>query len=454
MKIKLNLQKLNLKKLSLEKLRTIPDFIAKYRLYFAAGIVFFVLTGSLLLILGSIKHNGLIEMTAKGESLVKKGKYAEAYEHFSRMVRMYPDSYKAHYLLGQLYLKFNDVEMAKVEFYRAINSKNITDFNAYFVMADLYKKENNFELAQGVLILLQNRQSKSVNNKLSDFYYAWAENLLESDLPEAVRKFEISYNYCRKFSCGNMARIKEKIENSYLLMADDFLKTGQTQEAINILFQSIQFHNNPYAHYKLAKIYSKNDADKAISEYEKAFKLNPKVLSPDELVNLFVMKANLHKKNNDLLGAEYFYEKGKKYNPNLKTPFKPYKPVILSITSKNLRPNYSKDILTPMVAFTITNISKENIDYLKAGVVFSVNGKPLSQEDRIISDAKTPLKPKEKSKAQSVFSSVPISSIFDNSSVEIKIFLSQQKPDEWRLYRSLYLKPRKSDDVILQSQSK
>ncbi len=441
-------------KFNLEKLKKIPVYITKYRLYFAVGVIFFTLAGSLLLILGSIKHNGLADMTTQGETLIKKAKYAEAYEHFSRMVRMYPDSYKAHYLLGQLYLKFNDAEMAKVEFYRAINCKNITDFNAYFVMADLYKKENNFELAQGVLIMIQNRQNKSVVNKLSDFYYAWAENLVKNDLPEAVRKYEISYNYCRKFSCGNMSQIKEKIENSYLNMADDFLKTGQTQEAINILFQSIQFNNNPYAHYKLAKIYSKNNLDKAISEYEKAFKLNPKVLSPDELVNLFVMKADLHKKNNDLLGAEYFYEKGKKYNPTLKTPFKPYKPVILSITNKNLRPNYSKDILTPMVAFTITNIGKENIDYLKAGIVFSVNGKPLSQENKIIADEKKPLKSKEKSKAQSVFSSVPISSIFDNSLVEIKIFLSQQKPDEWRLYRSLYLKPCKPDDVILQSQTK
>jgi tetratricopeptide (TPR) repeat protein len=439
-------------KVYLDKLQKIHGYIAKYKFYFAAGLIFFVMMGSLLLIMGRIQHNGLVEMTVKGESLMKSGKYAEAYEHFNRLVRRYPDSYKAHYLLGQLYLKFNDVEMAKVEFYRAINSKDVTDYNAYFVMADLYKKENNYELAQGVLLLIKNQHERFIVNKLSDFYYAWAENIVKADLPEAIRKYEVAYNYCLKFSCKNMPQIKDKVEESYLHEAEDFLITGQTEEAVNIFSQSIQFHNNPYAHYQLAKIYSKNNIDKAILEYEKAFNLNPKILSSDDLVNLFVLKANLHKKNNDLLGAEYFYEKGKKYNPKLKTPFKPYKPIILSITHKNLRPNYTKDILTPMVIFTVTNISKGNIDYLKAGIVFSVNGKPLSQENKVIADSKMPLKPLEKSKAQNIFSSVPISSVFSNYSVEVKIFLSQQKPDEWRLYRSFYLKPKKTSAVTLQSQ--
>jgi len=396
-----------------------------------------------------MKVTGLSEMLAKGENLMKKAKYAEAYEHFNRLVRLYPDSYKAHYMFGRLYLKFKDVEMAKVEFYRAMNSKYIPDYQAYYTMADLYKKENNFELAQGVLLSIKNQSDTAVVNRLSDFYYAWAKNIEKTELPEAVRKYEVSYNYCLKLFCKNMPQIKDRLEKSYLNEAKELLETGQTDDAVNILFQSIQFHNNPYAHYQLAKIYAKNNVDKAISEYEKAFKLNPKILSSDELVNLFVLKANLHKKNNDLLGAEYFYQKGKKYNPNLKTPFKPYKPVILSVTAQKLRPNYTKDILIPLVIFTVTNFSKENIDYMKAEIVFSVNGRPLNQENKTIADAKSPLRPLEKSKPINVFSSVPISSVFADYTVEVKIFLSQQKPDEWRLYRSFYLKTRKNPDVIL-----
>ncbi|MFH0702113.1 MAG: tetratricopeptide repeat protein [bacterium] len=395
------------------------------------------------------KPNSFNGLLRQGEAYVKEGKIATALEHYNRLVRLYPQSYELHLRVGNLYEQVNEHDKAKIEYYRAINLKNTNKYDAHFAMANLYALENNYTFAQEILMTIKDVPSKKVLEGIGDFYYNWGEKISKIDLFDAIRKYKTAYNFYKDAKSKNINKTKLILEKTYDKVAEKLIVANNIQEAIKILNLSIEFVDNPTAHYKLAKIYTGKNIDKAINEYEKTLNLNPKAFNHNELVNLLIKKVEILKQQKDETTAKYYYDKAKKLNPSINIPYIPDENILVNLIATKCSESIEKDTLIPGVSFKIINISKEKIDYLKVKVVFLENEKPYSEKIEIIATPKKFLNPNTTTSNINLFSQKPLQHVFDSHNIKIQIFVSQKNPDKWKLYRNAYFVRKRDSKIIL-----
>jgi len=383
--------------------------------------------------------NSLKGMLKTGQSYEKCGKIATALNVYSKIVRAYPNSYEAHMRLGNAYKQVNEPEKAKIEYYRAIKLTNTDRYDAYFAMSDLYVSENEYELAQSLLVEIIDVPNKTVAEKIGDFYYSWANNIKKSDQPEAIRKYKLSYDFYSRCNSDKVPLIRKTIENTYLEIADSLLAINNVDEAVKLLNTSINYLDNANAHYKLAEIYEKKNPDRAINEYTKAFALNNSAINTDRFAKLLENKAdNLYKKG-DKLTAKLYYDKAKSLSPNIIIPYINDSSIIVNLIAFRASKDENKQVYTPGISFKITNISKNEIKYIKAKIIFNVNGQKYSEETKDISTSQNPLSPFSITPLINVYSTKPLSCEYQYSKpkVEVLIYISQQ-PDKWKIFRSTH----------------
>ncbi|MDD3014449.1 MAG: tetratricopeptide repeat protein [Candidatus Gastranaerophilales bacterium] len=373
-----------------------------------------------------------------GERYEKSGKIAMALESYYKAVKLYPGSYEAHLRLGNLYRQVNELENAKIEYYRAIKMGNLNRYDAYFAMADIYVSEDEYELAQDILVQIQDIPFKVVSDKIGDFYFDWGNQFKKINQPEAIRKYKLAYKFYSKNKSDKVFLTRKAIENKYMDIADNLLAFNKVDEAVKILNSSINYYDNSSAHYKLARIYEKENIDKAIEEYTKAFTLNSSIASTDGFVQLLVKKADNLYKNGDKLNAGVYYGKARKLGSKVKIPYINDNNIIVNLIASKSSKDVDKQLYTPGISFKITNISKNKIEYLKAKVIFNVNDQKYSEEIKEISTQKIPLSPYSITPLINVYSSKSLGSELRNPKVEIQIFVSQQNPDKWKLFRNTY----------------
>lgn len=395
------------------------------------------------------KPTSLNGMLRTGNELLKSGKLALALNNYNKLVRLYPKSYDAHLRLGDLYVKLaNDDkedtgyrEKAKIEYYRAMDLGEMYRYDANFAMANLYCSQNNYDLAEQVLLPLKDVRNKKIQEKLGDFYNNWANHVIKQNPIESIRKYKIAYNYYKNFDMQRADDLYKQIDITYSLFADKLLASQNEDEAIRILHTSLDFDNSPLAHYKLAKIYENKNIDKALDEYKIAFKLNRYVGLKENYINLLFKKASLFNKEGKPGEAELIYKKIKILNPNSHIPsINMDKLILVNLTSTKYNADPDKDVFIPGLSLRVTNIGKDKINYLKAKIVFlKENGKNFSEIIQQISSQNAPLEQDKTSSEITIFSPKSLEGAFVSHDIQIQVYLSQKQPDKWRLFRTAFV---------------
>ena len=384
-------------------------------------------------------------MLKKADLEYSKGKLAIAIEDYNKIVRLYPSSYDAHVKLGTAYQQVNEIEKAKLEYYRAIKLGSLVRYDAYFGMANLYASQNEYDLAEDVLMSIKDIPLKEVANNIGDFYYNWGAKLSGKDPFESIRKYTTALGYYKKANSKNIKNADKALEVTYKEIADKYIINNNVTEAIRILKLSLEACNNATAHYRLAQIYENKNIDSSISEFEKAYKLNPKIGPNYEYIQLLVNKGNILKSKGNEAAASFYFEKAKSLDNSIYIPFVADKNVLVNLISTRFVQDSNKSSI-PGVSFKVMNANKENINFMKVKVVFSSDNRNFSEVEKLVCTPETPLHSDSATSDISIFSDTPIPKVFRNPVIQIRIFISQREPDSWKLYRTTTL--QRNDDTF------
>lgn len=107
----------------------------------------------------------------EGQKEHKAGRLANAQLNYSRAIKLNPEDWEAHYNLGQIYQKLQDLDRARAEYQVALQG----DFErAYNNLARIYILDKKYAAA---IELLQQAQSRTKDNKDKSLQYLILKNL-------------------------------------------------------------------------------------------------------------------------------------------------------------------------------------------------------------------------------------------------------------------------------------
>lgn len=362
----------------------------------------------------------------------QKGKMLPAIAFYRKLVRLYPDRYGGHILLGRAYKKVNELEKAKVEFYRADQIGNSTH-EAEFEMADVYLRQKDFDLAEAAVEGVKKSLLKADMMQLGMFYLKMARIEAKTNVPQAIRIIKQSYVYFDKAGKKYSDMAKEEMANYYADIADALLSVKSKDNAIEVLNTSLSYYDNPKILYKLGLIYSDTDPEKAISYFEQAFSKNDKAGEKDPYILLILKKADrFHSEGKEKI-ASFYYSKAYSLNPSKKPFFSNQKNVFVNIIGVRYSQDIQNDRLTPGIIFRVMNFEKNDIKNLNAKVVFLEGEVLLDEQIMEIASSEKPLETMNATIPISLSSDNSINNLLSDHEIKIEIYLSSG--DNWRLSR-------------------
>ncbi len=419
-------------------------FINSYKIYIIiAGLIIF---SALFLTFSAENPTSFKGMIKKSESYVKKGQLAFALEEYNKITRLYPGDYDVHVRLAELYEELDEPEKAKTEYIRAIRVGHRHRHEATLALAKMYVKENRFDIAEDIIKEIKNIKDNQVLKEIGDIYYSSGEFLSKGDRLEAIRKFKKARNYYKKAQSDLSKQALGKINILYAEISDMLVENNESKKAIEILNLSMSYEDNALAHYKLAKIYEKKSLiDKAIKEYSESFKMDSEVGNINAYAALLMKEAETMELNGKKVKAELYRLKARKINAKLDIPDNPDKKILFSLIAIKINEDIDRDVLIPGIIFNLTNITDKVINNIKVKVIFYEGNKPFSTRVMNVADEEYPLQGDAKTSDISIYSNQPVRHVFDEHDLWAKVYVSQENPDKWKLFRNIpIIKEKKS----------
>ena len=259
------------------------------------AIIIFLL---LLIFLLIVKSNLLAEKLKmlKLRIYMMIGNEEEAKKIVLKIVEKYPKNYYAHKILGQLYEKEGNINIALDEYIRAIELKN-DDFELHYKVASLLlevgKREESIIMLQDLLKMKPDYLEATLllgNVFYEDERFKEAVSIYMTGLRYNVTSYELYYNIAMAFTrLNDFPKAKEyynraAILNMYLFngqydLALIAMIQGELDEAQKHLQKALQQEDlEPMAYFYLAEIALLKDEDeKAINYINLALELDKKI---------------------------------------------------------------------------------------------------------------------------------------------------------------------------------
>lgn len=283
------------------------------------SVIVLIIIVSAVLFIECLKPDDMIKRLSDGEKLVNEKHYVQALIHFSDFVRDYPNNYYGHLHLGDLYLKNDDYDNAKIEYYRAMELGKNKRFDGYFKLAKIYLDLNSSDIALRVLEPLQKNYKPEVLANFGDFYVYWGKKYLSDNPEESIRKFKDAYEfYKNSHDKHKIEEGKHIIAETYANIAYSLIYDGKDSEAEDILNISLKLFENAPAYAKLGSIYRYKDINDCVKYYDKAYKLDPNSLSAEEYTSALILKAEYLEEKGLHSIAKIYIEKAEKVTKQYK----------------------------------------------------------------------------------------------------------------------------------------
>lgn len=427
-------------------IKNIVNFIKAHLKIFVPLAIAVVLVISILIFRETpINVDGMLQ---KADNYARKGQIALALEEYNKIVRLFPNNYDVHLRLAEIYTTVNEPEKSKIEYMRAIRLGSKLRYEANIALAELYVKENHFDLAEHLIKLLSDNPRCEAKKKIGDFYYDWADSLKNGDRLEAIRKYKEAVKYYNSANSKTSQNAINQIVRLYGDISDTLLESNEVNNAVEILKISLEYKDTALSHYKLAKIYEKHfTTDMALAEYEAAYKLNPNLGSYISYKQLMLKKAQILAEHGDKVHADFYRMKAKKIDSTVEVPTFTSKKLIFSLIATRVNEDIDRDVLIPGIIFKLTNISKNALTDVKAKVVFMDGGKPFSTKIVTIASDESPLEGDKATQDISVYSDEPVKYVLDDHDLRVQVFLSQSDSSDWKLFKNIKVERNRKSGV-------
>lgn len=368
----------------------------QYMLIVVSAIAMATLIFSGLLLFRQSDHG---DMMTRGKWLMKQGKVALAVQEFQDLVRTHRTSYEGHLELGKAYMEIGELEKAAKEFRTAsrLRSKNLKESGAHVAISRMLIAQGQYQDAEKQLFQAYNAQKKNKKDPelliaLVDLYDDWGDYHLEAEPPhyeQAFLKFSAALRFVKTYS--RQKALEEKLVHTATRLADIYDNNKEYDKAVAVLKRALQYQYSSDNLIALAAMYEqKEDLDKAIYWYKKAYEVDPKVIS-------LKLSSMLLKKGRELNDAhlpqeaEKYFAEAKKINETVKLPLDTLYPVEAEELELTYKVNSDSFNIMPTVKFNLKNDGNYPINFLAVRVFFLTGDEKLADAQKLVASVQDPL---------------------------------------------------------------
>lgn len=217
--------------------------------------------------------------------LIEKYKYQE---------KLHPNNYSINLELGLIYENTAKLKEAENEYKKAIQKSPYGNFEAVFLLADLYTQKSQFDKALNLVDSIKEYPNPSLISSKAIFYSKIANKLYVKHMYAAsIRQYLNSYYYQEKNSYNKTDVLKE-IPKAYSALANEYVIQNKTAKAIRTLDEGIRLTKSPELMYQLGVTTMNINPEKSLDLFETVAQQDPTIIDYDKynhLIMILVRKA-------------------------------------------------------------------------------------------------------------------------------------------------------------------
>lgn len=363
----------------------------------------------------------------------------EAYK-LQKLKKEKKEDYKINVELARIYMRLNYYVLAENEYKEAIEKEKNKSF-LYFELAQCYLIQKKYDEAT---ILIENLQFKNtsslINNKIK-FYIELMNAYYHNE--EYYKSYKI-YNKIRKYYPDTKS-IPKLINKMYykigLMLVDEYVISGKTEEAFDLLNELAQINDSNIIDYKLGLLYFEQDPKKALEYFEKVYKSDYSIINFDlykRLLENLQMDAYYR---NDTVEMELYKLKLNRLDFNLNTKYIQDDDFTINILKSKTYRIYPLKIAS--IDFEIRNNTNLNYNNLMVTLSYETNDEiKKTTTFKLLNSKNQPIKANENSKKITLNEVYFIDSekeYEEYNEHKIKIYLNKNKKIEKTLIGTITL---------------
>ncbi len=386
------------------------------------------------------------DMLLRGNWYIKQGKAALAVKEFEQLTRRHRDNYEAHLALGKAYMEVDEEEKAAKEFRIAsrLRAKNPKESGAHVALSRMMIAQGNYQDAERQLFQAykareQNKKDPELLMAMVDLYEDWGDYYMEKDAPDyekAFLKYSAGLRYVRTYN--QQKPLQEKLVRTADHLSGQYDNNKDYNKAIAVLKRALQYDPSADNHIKVAEMYEKKeDLDKAIDWYRKAYELDPRIISL-KLSNMLMKKGRELNEAHLAKEAEKYFAEAKRINETVKLPHDTLYPVKAVNVKLDYKVNADAFSLVPTVVYDIKNDGSYPINFMATRVYFMTGNDKLADANKVIANSNDPLAPRGEPKGARRVELTPASAIpledLEKGQLRVQIFVSYTRDENTKWY--------------------
>ena len=296
--------------------------------------------------------------------------------------------------VGNIYKKAGKYKDAQKAYELAMQKSKKTSLSLYHNMICVLVAQENFTEAEEIMNNIKDISDKNVikfktraNLTIGDKYYSVGKFL------SAAKYYEKAKFYYDKFSKKDEVideSIKQRIQNSYIEVADIMVASGFNSEAVRFLHKAKAYNDKNFnICYKLAIILADLDPEASIKYFETLLKECPQKINYVAYENALVKSANIADLDGRTTKAKYYRYKIRSIDMFINRKVVYIDDINISIKNFNVKKNFFKYPLD--VTYQFLNSSNSDIINLKGDFVLCEKGNPIETIEKIVSNKAKPL---------------------------------------------------------------
>lgn len=370
---------------------------------------------------------------------------AGAMEKYKNVLIENPNDYKAFIEIGKLYRVLDEKEKAKVAFFQAIERSPENNYDAMFELAGLYICDEQPDFANEVLNQIKDKNlSKSILFKKAR-YVSRVANLyyLEDYLHKSYDSYTKAIDYLKELEQEEYLKKINTEKRNMLIDLSDYVyyEEHNLNQALAYLDESQKIEENPWAFARKGYLFF--EQPKVAAEYfERAFNHNPATINHEVFINVLFDAIKIAKEEQRTSDKDYYkYVLGKVRANSHKSLV--YKNLLVTNMEAYIEKVDNSTLYTPVVYFQVSNSSEQKPrDYVKIRAVFyKDNNKIVGHRDEVVVKPVRPLWMGTSTDIIRLNSNRPITQEEkDNSVYKVVVYISKDRPDQWKLAGSTFVK--------------
>lgn len=277
-----------------------------------------------------------------------------------------PKNYAIDMRLGILYSYKKDYNNAEKHFKNSVEKANYIDYTPSYQLAKLYVKTKKLKEAQQLMDKINDKPDKRLLKFKADIYSSIGSVYCNQGYYAlSAIKYEKALSYYKSIKAKETNKIVEDYAKSLTLLADKYVETGKTDEAIMALENAYsQMPKDIIINYKLGILYMDNNPQKALDLFSYVLKKDPQKMDYDLYIDLLQKLADIENKNGNVTSSKLYEKRIKQYQKFIKNNILYPKDLFIDVTKTDIKTDIAAQEFILTIQFTLQNNSDLNIDNL------------------------------------------------------------------------------------------